>query len=100
MKNNQLLDEFTRVVRKKDYLAIQVILIKWPHPHEPKSRWHTVAKLLTNSDEISVLTEREKAICSNYFEVCERCKELKPVGWMCDENICQSCAESKNEVKF
>lgn len=101
MTENEIIQKFTRARRQKDCLAIQVLRITWPHPHEPKSRWHTIATLPSDADEPSIASERKKAAHHpRYFAVCQECKKRNPIGWMLDDHICQSCAEKNHGVVF
>ena len=96
-----MLQEFTRVRQRKDCVSVQVLWITWPHPHEPKSHWHTVTNLPTDADRQSIAAERKKVLHNpRHFAVCEECQERNPVGWMLDEHICQSCAEKNHGVAF
>lgn len=101
MTEDALLHDFTRAVRHHDRVAIQVLWITWPHPHEPKSCWHTVVNLPSDANKCSIGAERANLLeHATYFAVCEECHERNPAGWMLDEHICQSCAESKHRVVF
>ena len=36
--------------QRKDCVSVQVLWIMWPHPHVPKSHWHTVTNLPSDAD--------------------------------------------------
>ncbi|MHC4931923.1 MAG: hypothetical protein ACYTGV_07025 [Planctomycetota bacterium] len=36
----------------------------------------------------------------SYFQTCNECGELTPLGWMHDESICQGCAASNHGVVY
>jgi rRNA maturation endonuclease Nob1 len=47
--------------------------------------------------------EKEKIRISKlkkYFQRCQECDKLKPVGWMHDSKICQGCAQKKHGVVY
>jgi hypothetical protein len=101
MTDKEIIDEFTRESWDSGRLVIQVLSITWPYPHEPQSHWITVTNLPEDADQASIEEARAKAIKRRrYFAVCEECGERKPVGWMNDEHICQSCAEKNHGVVY
>jgi hypothetical protein len=94
MTDEELITEFTKVDRKTDVFCIKVALIDWPSPAEPRTRWHVVTRLPSETSERDIAASR-RALLKNrrYFRLCNTCRENNPIGWMHDDHICQSCAE-------
>lgn len=98
-------------------LVIEVCVIKWHGPDTPLSDW-IIAKRFDKDrqrkdqmddlfyDPFSVsIYELENEISKilnnrKYFQICGRCRSLNPVGHMCDEYMCQSCASRYEGVVY
>lgn len=101
MTDKELLEEFTGVRSRPNGVALRVRLITWPHPHESRTCWHTVALLPTGTTPTELDAARRRLLDDpKYFRVCAECHERNPSGWMCDDAICQSCAERNHGVVY
>ena len=101
MTDKEILNELTDAQPRPNGIAIRVCWITWPHPHEPKTHWHTVAMLLGDAKSRDTVKERRKLLDNKrYFGVCTECRERNPIGWMHDDAICQSCAESNHGIVY
>ena len=99
MNDKELLDEFTDVRSSPSGLVLRVRQITWPHPHEPKTRWHAVTRLPVGTSPTDIDAARQRLLLDpKYFRVCTECHQWKPSGWMHDDAICQSCAERNHGV--
>lgn len=101
MNDKELMDEFTDVRSGANGIALRVLRITWPHPHEPKSQWYTVTTLPIGTS-LSDLDNARRDLLANpeHFRVCTECNERNPVGWMNDDSICQGCAERNHGVVY
>lgn len=101
MNNKKLLAEFTRVVETPDGSCLECLVISWPHPSRPSSRWKKVKTLPTGStaEEIGA-AQRLLLQDPRFFNVCKMCHERNPLGWMCQDDVCQACAAGRLDVVF
>ncbi len=60
---------------------------------EKWSKYKELPKDLTEAD----LNSAKDALLKNskYFRTCHICNELNPTGWMHNDTMCQSCAETE-----
>ena len=104
MKRNndqKLISDFIRIDRSESSVKILVREIHWEGPHTPKSSWTVVATLDPNVNQGKINREIDDLLKNKkFFSVCAECDEKKPNGWMCDNDICQSCAEKNHDVVF
>ena len=101
MTDAELLEEFTDVQKRPDGIAIRVCKITWASPSEPKTEWLTAAILPANATKADVVKARQDSLENKtYFAVCTECRARKPIGWMEDDNICQSCAQQNHGVVY
>jgi len=93
------INQFIRITRFNDTVEIQVCMIKWPHPHTPKSTWHTIHKLdgFTSQEVIDELVEKI-FLDKRYFKICNECDQRNPIGHMHSNNVCQGCAEQNHGI--
>lgn len=95
MSEEELISEF--IITNKNSYNIEILIkeIFWESPHSPNTRL-TVAKTLDIDVTKAELESEIKKVVRNkkYFQECKMCKELNPLGWMHDIEICQSCAEN------
>jgi len=99
--DKEVLKELVRTIKSDMGIKIQVCWITWPHPHEPKSHWHTVEILPVNSPA-KTIRERKQALLENekYFTICKECKERNPIGWMNVSDYCDGCAQLNHGIVF
>ena len=99
MTDDELLKEFTRVISADEGVTLECCVIAWPHPSRPESEW-VVAKTLSAGATVESIANTRRALLQRrrFFRVCRLCAERKPVGWMIDKGICQSCEEKLGVV--
>ena len=101
MTIRELVDEFTDARPTVSGIAIRVRRISWPLPYEPRSRWCRVKLLPADADETTVMDARRSVLLdARHFAVCGECRQRRPVGWMSDARLCQSCAERNHGVVY
>ena len=102
MNDADLIADFIRTVPAADCgTVVEVCVISWPHPHEPKSTWSVAAELPPGALQEEVDQAVAKVLRDRkYFAVCRECGGRKPVGWMHGGGICQRCAEEKHGVVY
>lgn len=94
MTPGQLKSEFTRVEHRPTGVAILVKTISWEGPHSPVISWVVARELRADCcDKETELAINEVLDNPSFFRACFRCSEVKPIGWMHSESVCQSCAE-------
>jgi hypothetical protein len=98
-------------------LVIEVCVIKWDGPCTPFSDWIVVKRfdkdrprkeqmdcmffdpfavpVFELENEVSKILNNRK-----YFQICGRCRSLKPVGHMCDDYMCQSCGSKFEGIVY
>ena len=101
MPDEELIKEFIRVEKAESEIKILVCMIEWESPSEPISKW-VVATVLAAETSESGVEDTTIAILddSRFFRICTECGERNPIGWMHDEQICQSCAEENHGVVY
>lgn len=96
-----LMKEFTRAVPTVEGVSIEFNDLQWPHPSQPEVNWVRKRMLDADASEEAVEEARrtllERRDC---FTVCTMCGKLNPVGWMCGDEVCQSCASGELGVVF
>jgi hypothetical protein len=101
MTEAEVIAEFTKTTRRPDGIRIVVAFIDWPSPAEPRTRWHVVTRLPTETPERNITAARNALLKNRrYFRLCNTCGETNPIGWMHDDHICQSCAEKDLGVVY
>ena len=89
----RVIAEFTRARLLPEGWVLEYRQLEWPHPAEPVTHWQVVGKLPASATELEVLKARMAlADQRELFQVCTRCHELNPTGWMQNLQICQGCA--------
>ena len=99
--DSELVAEFFRTERVEGETRVFVRMISWRGAHTPTSTWVPGTTLSGDSTD----TEVDEAIRtllqhSRFFRTCVECCKRKPVGWMDDERICQSCATRNHGVVY
>lgn len=101
MTDDDLLHDFTDVRKVPNGISIRVRRITWPHPHEPRARWHTVVRLPIGTSRTDLDEARRRLLDdTKHFRVCAECHERNPSGRMHDDFICQLCAERNHGVVY
>ena len=102
MKATQkLVKEFIRVDRSQSSVKILVREIHWEGPYTSKSTWTVCATIESSAHQDKIDREIGGLLKSKkFFSVCSECEVRKPNGLMCDDDICQSCAEKNHGVVF
>lgn len=91
MTDEEIKQQFIRVSPSGDRL--EVLVISWDG-HTPVDAWVNFELLPEGAGRVEIEAATEKALGSKrFFRRCRRCKQLKPLGWMNDSKMCQSCAE-------
>ncbi len=94
MNDDELIAEFTRVAEREGRSWLECLVISWPDPSEPESRWAPVSPLPAGATAEKIAAARRGLLEQlRFFRVCQRCHERNPAGWMHDLCICQTCAE-------
>jgi hypothetical protein len=79
---------------------LEVETISWDG-HIPSGNWVRFEPLPPNAGQIEINAAMERALADGqFFNRCETCKELNPLGWMHDSAICQGCAERDLGVRY
>lgn len=94
------ISDFVTIDRSSDTTAIvAVATVVWDGPHRPALQWssydRTFGTELTDEQIVHVVSGD-----SRFFRTCERCGEIRSVGHMHSESICQGCAEGTLEVAY
>jgi len=101
MDEEELIKEFICIKRTNASTEIFVRLISWEGPHNPISQWKIVRTIKKDISDEQIAVELSRILNNRrYFIRCKECNELKPKGWMWEDNICQSCAERNHQVVF
>jgi hypothetical protein len=90
-----------RTHTKGDRIIIEVEVISWPHPHEPRTDWVQAAVLLGSATPEEVDKAITRVLKSRkYFKVCKECGQRTLSGCMYDRSTCHDCAETKHGVVY
>jgi|AP86_3_1055499.scaffolds.fasta_scaffold63399_2 hypothetical protein len=101
MTDEEVIQEFIKVYKDVDQVRFYVRMIDWEGPHTPTTTIVNVSTFDGEMDEAAVRAEVLRISRNRkYFRRCKECSELKPVGWMHDSKICQSCAERNHDVVY
>lgn len=101
MSDDQLVLEFTRVERSIGAVRIMVADIAWPSPSQPETTWEEVTRLLDTAMDTDIANAQQQAVAdTRYFAMCGTCREKQPVGWMHDDNTCESCASRDHGILY
>jgi hypothetical protein len=97
----ELLAEYTRATHLERLVFIEVLVVYWPQPWEPASRWEHVYTLRKPVDEKDILAARKKLLRRRtYFKKCIECEELNLDGHMHDTHVCQGCMSSNHGIVY
>ena len=90
----ELIADFMRIRLVNGATWLEVALVEWPHPHEPRLRWQQFHTWPGVPAAAKVETVQRLALADpRFFRRCKRCGELCNRGHMHNQNTCQSCAE-------
>ena len=99
--DHELVQNMTRVQISEKQVIVEVAVIDWPHPHEPRISWVLASTLPLSSTSTSIDAARSKLMNNrNFFALCEECGERKSKGHMFSGKICMSCAERNHGVVY
>ena len=91
--DEEVIQAFIRIKRRKDGIKIGARVIKWPTPSRPVSGWTIVSHLPLEASKEQIDTEVRSVLNdSRFFRVCATCRERNPDGWMHDDTVCQGCS--------
>lgn len=91
MTDDEIKLEFIRL--SPDGSRLQVKTISWDG-QDPTEAWIDYERISEDASPADVDAAINKALAdTRYFSRCQKCQTLKPIGWMHDSKICQSCAE-------
>ncbi len=97
----ELVQDMTRVQSSEKQIIVEVAVIDWPHPHEPRISWALASTLPLSSTSTRIEAVRRKLIKNRkFFALCEECGERKSKGHMFSGKICMSCAERNHGVVY
>ena len=92
MTDEEIKKEFVRV--SPSGKRLEVTRISWGSYHTPTGEWIDAGPLAENADQSEIDAKMVRILaCKRFFRRCRICNELKPLGWMHDTEVCQSCAE-------
>ncbi len=101
MKKAQLLKEFIRIDKTPLDIVILVREIDWDGPAKPISSWLEWKRLASGASEDEIKQTAALVLEDPaYFRYCVECGEQNPIGWMHDDRVCQTCAQSKHGVVY
>lgn len=87
--------DFVTIDRSNETAAVVAVAkVVWDGPGRPALQWRaydrTFGAELTDEQIVHVVSGD-----SRFFRTCERCGEVRSVGHMHSESICQGCAEGR-----
>ena len=93
--------DFLRLERAAAACRLMVKTVSWAGPAAPLETWKTGAVSPPDAGPGAVRTAKEQALADpRFFAVCKECGTRQPTGYMCDDDICQLCAERNHGVVF
>lgn len=99
--DEKLFQEFMRIVRSEEGVALEVGLVVWDSPHTPSIQWKAFQTWPQEPGEQELAEARKRALRSKrFFKVCRSCKERQNAGHMFDAELCQACASSQLGVVY
>jgi hypothetical protein len=100
-EEEELVRDFTRVRETSASIVVEVMVVDWPSPSEPRGTWAKAASIPISSDR-SEIERARKAVLRNrrYFRRCKECGERQLKGYMWATDVCMSCAESNFGIIF
>jgi hypothetical protein len=96
-----LIREFTRIIRDDSDITVQVAVIRWPGPAEPAMNWEDAVRLPQSADAAEIQMAQDRLLKNRrYFSRCTECGETQIKGHMWRRGICMGCAERNHGVMF
>jgi hypothetical protein len=94
MSDAYLIERFMQVREEEGRTLLEIAIVEWPHPHEPRLAWHKLRSWAEPPDATILAEAQEKALRNRrFFRDCELCGERCNRGHMHDAKTCQGCAE-------
>jgi len=82
-------------------VRIHACVISWDGPCTPVTTWELAVELPEDSSEEKVQASIIKLLNrKKYFNVCNKCNERNPVGWMWSSDCCMGCASKYYNVVY
>lgn len=100
-EEEELVRDFTRVRETSASIVVEVMVVDWPSPSEPRGTWAEAATIPISSDRSEI--ERARTVVlrdQRYFRRCKECGERQLKGHMWATDVCMSCAESEHGIIF
>lgn len=93
MKETQLAEKYTRVVKTTLGLWVQAMVVKKTSSGTSEITWKGVGRMLpvralpenVELARLAALQDRR------FFRMCEGCQEVRPVSFLCDDGSCKEC---------
>lgn len=93
MTEAKLAEKYTRVVKTTLGLWVQAMVVKKTVSGSPEITWKGVGRMLpvralpenVELARLAALKDRR------FFRMCERCQEVRPVSFLCDDGSCKEC---------
>ena len=90
MSDEELLATYTRL---RDGTVLEVMVVDWPHPHEPVEVWHHFRSWKHGPTPTQLTRARQQVLITRkYFFRCRLCLELTNTGHRYEKDICSGCA--------
>lgn len=88
------LDHFFQCAENAGRWEFQVGVLTWEGPHTPRIVWKTYRSWRSQPNADRLARARAAATKEpSFFRTCSRCRDLKNIGYMHDQQTCQGCAE-------
>jgi hypothetical protein len=101
MTDEEITKDFIRVDRAEDGAEFFVCSISWDEPHTPVASWSLVSTFAGEVTNERIEAEVSRILSDRkHFARCAECSDLNPLGFMHDEQICQSCAQGKHRAIY
>ena len=101
MTNAELISDFTRIRVVRGCTILQIAIVTWPSPSEPRLGWRKFRSWSGQPQPADIAAAQAEALRDHrYFLRCERCRERCNVGHMHDDKVCQGCAEQFLHVAY
>ena len=96
MNSQEILSLFVRTSKTKCSTVVEVAQIEWEGPHTPITKWSMYKELSHDVTESDLIRTKNTLLKdSKYFLTCDVCNRLNPRGWMHNDTMCDSCAETE-----
>jgi hypothetical protein len=93
-------EDFFRLIQTNEQSTLQVAVVGWDGPHEPKLKWKKYRTWKTKPNEDRIKKAKISALGNTrFFDYCITCNELNNVGHMGSHKNCHRCMEQKG-IRF